>query len=369
MLKKSIKLSLWLTACAFAVQSIAAPLSIEEQGSFAVGGSVKTSEGVYAPLPDMVKGKESNNFVDVFNASIQAGGQTLHGDHATVFYQIPTNPRPYPLVFLHGAGQSMRTWQTTADGREGFQNIFLRYNFPVYLIDQPRRGQSGRSTVDAEVKATPDDQFWFAQFRIGTYPNFNQDVAFPQDKASLDQFFRQMTPNVGAFDAVVISDSIVKLFERTGNGVLVTHSQGGIVGWLVGMQSDKVKAIASFEPGNFPFPEGEVPPTITSKFGDIKPAVASKADFEKLTKMPIVIYFGDFIGDKPSDNQGEDQWRIRLSLAKQWADVVNKHGGNVKVVELPKVGIKGNTHFMMSDTNNVEVAKHLREWLKENKLD
>ena len=132
MLKKSAKLSLILTACAMAVQSFAAPLSIEQQGSFAVGGTVKTSEGSYQPLPEIAKGKTSNNFMDVFSASIQAGGQTLHDDHATVFYQIPTNPRPYPLVFLHGAGQSMRTWQTTPDGREGFQNIFLRKNYPVY---------------------------------------------------------------------------------------------------------------------------------------------------------------------------------------------------------------------------------------------
>lgn len=368
-MKKFAKLSTFLTACALAVQTYAAPLSIEQQGSFAVGGTVKTSEGTYNPTPDVVKGKESNNFLDVYSASIQSGGQTLHGDHAAVFYQIPSNAHQYPLVFLHGAGQSMRTWQTTADGREGFQNIFLRRQFPVYLIDQPRRGQAGQSTVEGKISATPDDQFWFAQFRIGTYPNFNQGVAFPQDAESLNQFFRQMTPNTGAFDGKVISDSVDALFNRIGDGVLVTHSQGGIVGWLAGMKNSHIKGIASFEPGNFPFPEGEVPPTITSKFGDIKPATASKADFEKLTKMPIVIYFGDFISEKTSDNQGEDQWRIRLALAKQWVDVVNKHGGDATVVELPKVGIKGNTHFMMSDTNNVEVADHLSAWLKEKGLD
>ena len=32
------------------------------------------------------------------------------------------------------------------DGREGFQNIFLRKNFSVYLIDQPRIGEAGLST-------------------------------------------------------------------------------------------------------------------------------------------------------------------------------------------------------------------------------
>ncbi|OOF58213.1 alpha/beta hydrolase [Rodentibacter myodis] len=366
---KLFKISLIAAACGLTVQTVAAPISIEQQGSFAVGGTVKTSEGVYNPEPDVVKDKDSNNFMDVFTASVQAGGQTLHGDHATVFYQIPTDARKNPLVFLHGAGQSMRTWQTTPDGREGFQNIFLRRRFPVYLIDQPRRGQSGRSTVDANVKAVPDDQFWFAQFRIGSYPDFAEGVAFPRDPKSLNQFFRQMTPNVGAFDANIISDSLDKLFDRIGSGILVTHSQGGIVGWLAGMKNEKINAIVAYEPGNFPFPEGEVPPTLKSRFGDVVPMSVPKAEFEKLTKRPIVIYFGDFIPDHLDGTQSGEQWYIRLQLAKQWAETVNKHSGDVTLVELPKAGIKSNTHFPFSDLNNLEVAEHLQEWLKAKGLD
>lgn len=85
--------------------------------------------------------------------------------------------------------------------------------------------------------------------------------------------------------------------------------------------------------------------------------------------MPIIIYFGDNISDKPSDIQGEDQWRIRLALARQWADTVNKHGGDVTVIHLPQAGIKGNTHFPMQDLNNDKVAEHLANWLKEKGLD
>ncbi len=73
-MKKFTKLSIFLIAYGLAVQTYAAPLSIEEQGSFAVGGSVKTSKGIYNPFPDTVKGKESNSFMDVYEASIQAGG-------------------------------------------------------------------------------------------------------------------------------------------------------------------------------------------------------------------------------------------------------------------------------------------------------
>lgn len=362
------------TALSLAIYSANAesqnPLIIEQQGSFAIGGVVKTSEGNYNPRPEITQTKISNDFMDVFKANITNGGQTLHGDHATVVYQTPNNAKTLPLIFLHGAGQSMRTWQTTPDGREGWNNLFLRKNYAVYLVDQPRRGLSGRATVDGSIIAIPDDQFWFAQFRMGEYPNFFQGVAFPQDEGSLDQFFRQMTPNTGQFDANVISDSLKALFERVGNGILVTHSQGGSPGWLTGIKApEKVKGIVAIEPGNFPFPEAEVPLVVESAYGNITPDSVKQADFDKLTKIPIIIYFGDNIADKPSKIQGEDQWRIRLGLAKKWAEVVNRHGGDVQVVRLPEVGIKGNTHFMMQDLNNAEVAEHLDRWLKEKGLD
>lgn len=368
-----MKISQKLTALAAltaATTAFSAPLTIEQQGTFAVGGTVVTSKGEYNARPPVTQGKTANNFMDVYNESVKLGGQTLHGDHATVHYQIPVNAHRLPLVFLHGAGQSARSWQTTPDGREGWDNLFLRQGYGVYLVDQPRRGQSGRSTVDASVPAVADDQFWFAQFRMGEYPKFFKGVAFPQDAASLDQFFRQMTPNIGAFDANLIAGSLKALFDRIGDGVLVTHSQGGIVGWLAGIQApERIKAIVAIEPGNFPFPEGEVPSEITSAFGNITPAKVSQADFAKLTRLPIVIYFGDNIADKPAKTQGEDQWRIRLALAKQWAEVVNKHGGNAQVIHLPEVGIKGNTHFPMQDLNNAEVAAHLANWLKQQGLD
>ena len=130
-------------AVAMANETFSEPLVIKEQGSFAAGGTVIPAKEPYNPL------------------NPQAAGQTLHGDHAYVFYQVPVHARKYPLVFLHGAGQSARTWETTPDGREGFQNIFLRRGFGVYLIDQPRRGDAGRSTVSATVEAKPDEQFWF----------------------------------------------------------------------------------------------------------------------------------------------------------------------------------------------------------------
>jgi len=352
----AISVSILLSACA---SSKHAPtdgaLMIQQQGSFAVGGTKIIASG---------------NF-DLNNA-LKPEGQTFHGDHAYVFYQIPVNARKYPLVFLHGAGGSKKTWETTPDGREGFQNIFLRRKFSVYLLDQPRRGEAGKSTVAGTITPSPDEQFWFTQFRIGNYPDYFHNVQFPKDTASLEQFFRQMTPNTGSFDAGIISDAVSKLFDKIGEGILVTHSQGGGPGWLTAIKNNKIKAIVAYEPySSFMFPKGELPQPIKSSglFGELKGVEVSSADFLHLTKIPIVVFYGDNIAKEPTTVWNKDHWRAGLEMASVWAATINKHGGDAMVIHLPEIGIYGNTHFPFSDLNNLQIADLLSKFLKEKGLD
>jgi hypothetical protein len=56
-------------------------------------------------------------------------------------------------------------------------------------------------------------------------------------------------------------------------------------------------------------------------------------------------------------------------MARLWRDTVNKHGGDVTVVHLPEIGIKGNTHFPFSDLNNVQIADLVSKYLAEKGLD
>lgn len=285
---------------------------IETKGSFAIGGTMLTAPG---------------NF-EVANA-LKPDGQTFHGDHAYVFYQVPPKARKFPLVFLHGAGQSKKTWETTPDGREGFQNLFLRKGFSVYLLDQPRRGEAGKSTVEAAIKPTPAEQFWFTQFRIGNSPDYFPNVQFPKDEASMEQFYRQMTPNIGAFDANVVTDAVSQLFDKIGDGVLITHSQGCGAGWLTAIKNDNVKAVVAYEPySGFVFPQGELPKPINSAglFGALSGVEIPLADFKKLTQKPIVIYYGDNIAKEPTKVWNKDHWRSGLEMARLWTAVINKHG-------------------------------------------
>jgi hypothetical protein len=328
------------------------PLVIQEQGSFAVGGSVITNPGSY----------------DAINRS--PAGQTVHGDHAYVFYQVPARARPLPLVMWHGIGQFSKTWETTPDGREGYQTIFLRRGFPVYVVDQPRRGRAGRATLPTTITPTPDEQDWFGTFRLGIWPDFFPGVQFARDPEALNQYFRQITPDTGPLDTRLAADAVTALFEKIGPAILVTHSHSGGMGWRVASRTGKVRAIVSYEPGSgFVFPQDEVPPPVPMAGGAMTAVGVPLSEFLPLTKIPIVIYYGDNIPAQQVANPGQDGWRARLVMARQWRDVVNRHGGDVTVVHLPELGIRGNTHFPFSDLNNVEVANLMSEFLRKKKLD
>ena len=317
-------------------------IRIAEQGSFAVGGTV---------LRDST-------------------GHTYHGDHAYVFYQKPVDARRYPLVFAHGVGQFSKTWETTPDGREGFQNIFLRRGFGVYLVDQPRRGNAGRSTETVTLSPAFDEEVWFNRFRVGIWPDYFEGVQFSRDPEALNQYFRQMTPTIGSVDFEVYSDAYAALFERIGPAIFVTHSQGGPVGWQTLLKTRNIRAIVSYEPGGgIPFPVGQVPEegrvlTLSKKTEGIEVPMDV---FLEYTKIPIVVYYGDNLPE--TDERPEIyEWTRRLHLMRRWAEMLNERGGDVTVIHLPEVGLHGNTHFPMSDLNNKEVAELMFQWLEERGL-
>ena len=345
------------------------PVVLQTQGSFTYGGTVVTGQD----------------------------GDTFHGDHGYVQYQIPAHVRRYPIVMWHGTNQFSKTWETTPDGRDGYQNIFLRRGFSTYILDQPRRGRAGRTTAGTTIPdATPDEAFSFTIFRMGVWvppesATFFNGVQVSRNPDSLNQWWRQITPNTG-FELLdgglsagpeaqrartenreFHSKAAAALFEKTGPAILLTHSGSGKYGWGTAMTTGNVKAIVAYEPVQFVFPASEPPadvpsdPTLAVLLG---PDFVSDAEFDKLTKIPIQIVFGDNIEfNTPSPIFGVEVWRIVVQRARQFADAVNSRGGNVEILFLPDIGIHGNTHFAFSDLNNVEVADQLSIWLKRKKLD
>lgn len=337
----------------------ASPIVLSTMGSFMFGGTVSSTEN----------------------------GDTFHGDHGYAQYYVPQKSRNYPLVMWHGIGQSGKTWETTADGREGYQALMPRRGWSVYIIDQPRRGRAGhtQSKVLGSSPTTEHESAAWDAFRLGVWvppasPTVYKDMQFPIDPSSIDQFFRWQTPNTGdepfpgVDHRIFMAKAVGDLLKRTGPSILITHSNSGQYGWTTAIENpDMVKAVVAYEPGAFSFPEGERPGEIpfknelAAKF--MQPQMVGMDDFMELTKIPIIIIYGDNIATELSDVFNVEIWRLASSRAKQFADTINRHGGDARVVFLPELGMKGNTHVPFADKNNIDVANQLSDWLHEKGLD
>lgn len=330
------------------------PIVIERQGQFPVGGTTVTRPGTFDP--DTFTGW-TNPVQD---------GQTYRCDHAFARYQIPIHARKLPLVFVHGFGSDGVCWETSPDGRDGFATLFLRGGYSTYVLDLPGRGHASRTSAEVTVKPVADEEFWFDIWRMGLWPRWNEGIQFPQDSLSVSNFFRQMVPDlsnhqldVGALDAMA---------DKIGDHILVTHSAGGFPGWMSAMNNSEVKGVVALEPGGFVFPENEVPEALPGLTGGLSGVPVANEKFMELTRKPIVIYFGDYIPESGATTLGGSNWEVRLKMAREFVCAINRHGGNATLVELPKIGIKGNSHFLMQELNNDVIAAHVAQWLESNGL-
>jgi hypothetical protein len=192
---------------------------------------------------------------------------------------------------------------------------------------------------------------------------------------TVDQLFRQRTPEIGASlndDYEVVLDAMNSLLQRIGRSILVLHSNSGKDGWRLRTRNERVAGIVAYEPSAFVFPENDPPADVDTKNERVqsitRPILVDPEEFQQLAGIPIQLVYGDNVRDVPSENIGAELWRVDLQRAKQFQAAINRIGGSVELLELPKIGVMGNTHFPFSDLNNVEVAQILVKFLEASHL-
>ena len=89
-----------------------------------------------------------------------------------------------------------------------------------------------------------------------------------------------------------------------------------------------------------------------------------KALLEK--KIPVIFYYGDYIGAEFTDVPAAAMWGMMASTADTFTEAYNAAGGSSTVVHLPDEGITGNDHFMFQDLNNDVIADHIESWIQAN---
>jgi len=140
----------------------------------------------------------------------------------------------------------------------------------------------------------------------------------------------------GRFGAGVKADALVKLLEQTGPAILIVHSASGGTGLeATRLRPDLVRAIVAVETVGSPTdPE------------DIRKHLADKV---------FIGVFGDHFEVRPMSGRHE--------ACETTAKLIRDAGGKAEVIWLPKLGIKGNTHLLMQDNNNDDIAQMLLDRL------
>lgn len=308
---------------------------LKDMGAFHVGGR----EAVLSGLP--VKTVEFT----VGPAKVDPNG-AYQVEQLYAQYYIPRNQKgKYPLLMWHGGGLTGVTWQTTPDGREGFETFFLRQGWAVYNSDAPERGRAGWAMYPEITKTDPvflTKENPYERFRIGDGPgSYNKDPAkikplpgnqFPSE--GYDNFTKQLVPRWTSTDEPTIA-AYIALVDKVCPCVVMSHSQSGLFAYKVAQaRPDKVKALVMLEPAGT---------------GDLATAALLK-------NTPSLSIYGDFIARDP-------RWMNGRAANMKFQDAIRAAGGKAELVNLPERGITGNSHMMMMDRNNLQIAELIQDWL------
>jgi hypothetical protein len=290
---------------------------LEAQGSFFVNG-----------VPFFTENGNSNIPGDTRNPGTATINQTY------VEFQIPAkkhNKIKYPVIMMPGGGHTQKIYESTPDGRDGWATHYLRNGLSVYLSDGVNRGSSSwdlTEVVLVDQGLLPFDSIpamnrythetaWL-QFRIGpTLYNPYPGGQFPVE--TFQQYTNQLVP---AFrDQPVMNplniEALVAVVDEVGPVILHMWSQSCPFGIAAALQRpDLVKGIVLVE-GN----AGALTPE----------QIAS------ISHIPVLVIDGD-------------NGRTRSGVAAQLGD-------NATSLWLPEdAGISGNSHVMMIEKNNLQIA-------------
>jgi pimeloyl-ACP methyl ester carboxylesterase len=348
------------------------PLSIAKQGYFFVGGK----------------------YFDTPNGKVMAG-------HAYVEYLIPQNrTHRFPLVMIAGGAMSAANFTGTPDGRDGWAQYFVARGYAVYLVDQVGRGRSpyvesvyGKSNLNTS-------RFLMERFvtvaRYKLWPQARLHTQWPGTAEPghpiYDQMQAQELPDIAnaPLREQLNRDAGVALFDKIGPAVLFTHSQSGAYGWAIAdARPALVKAIIAIEAGMRPFrnvefvgaPDyfrdgpvdkvwglGNVPLTFAPQVSDpselafvkqekpdapdLVACILQKEPARQLVNLngiPILILTSEAGFHATSDHCN--------SLFLEQAGVDNDF------LRLPDIGIHGNSHYLMLEKNNMQIAGVVGDWL------
>ena len=317
-------------------------------------------------------------------------------------FQIPSHQaHRYPVVMIHGGGQTGTNFTETPDGREGWAQFFLRKGYAVYVVDQAGRGRAAYEADLYGPTTKPDidnvtHRFTDAQ-RYNLWPQAHLHTQWPgtgePGDPTFDQFFASQVPGIADFALVqsLNRDALIALLEKIGPAILLTHSQSGPFGWLVAdARPELVKAILAVEPNGPPFFDLQTigapdwfhygaklrPWGVTAVPLNYSPAAASPSDLAiEEQEEPDAPEFAKCWLQKEPARQLPNLQKVPILMVTSESSFravddhctmkyLNQAGVRPTWTKLADIGIHGNGHMMMLEKNNLEIAEVMTRWLE-----
>jgi pimeloyl-ACP methyl ester carboxylesterase len=313
-----------------------------------------------------------------------------------VRYHFPAKvTQRYPIVMIHGAAQTGTNFTGTPDGRKGWADFFVERGYAVYVVDQPTRGRSAwMESVGplTRFSAAQLEQRFTNPAKHNLWPQAKLHTQWPGDGPSkgtrgdpvFDQFYASQVQYIGVNATVeqLNRDAGAALLDKIGPAIVLTHSQSGAVGWVIGDARPKlVKAIVAAEPTGPPFSSAVFDTNRARPYGITETAVAYDpplADPSQLVAVQQEQPDGPNLarcyaqGEPARKLANLSQIPIVILAAESSYHAVYDHctakyltqaGVNTTFVRLESVGIRGNGHMMMIEKNNLEIADFIDKWI------
>jgi pimeloyl-ACP methyl ester carboxylesterase len=307
--------------------------------------------------------------------------------------------QPYPIVLFHGNGQTGVDWQQTPDGRPGWAYYLMEQGYVIYMVDYPARGRSayipGGVHGDLGIRTAEQlETIWTNVGEKGNFPLKDNHTQWPggghRGDPIFDTFIKTQVQFAGRSTEMARFATIELLDEIGTPVILMTHSQGGGIGWGVAdARPDLVAAIVTIEPGG---PQISPVDTANVAYRDrignawgptnypltYDPPVADPAEIETVLEET-----SDQPGEIPCYLQAEPARRL-VNLADipvlamsadgtyhrvfdacipKW---LSQAGVDAEFVRLEDVGISGNGHMMMLELNSDDIIAFIDGWIQEN---
>jgi pimeloyl-ACP methyl ester carboxylesterase len=380
-------------------------------------GSCLDSAVTWAADEALTISKQGNFYIG--GKYVESNGDMPMVGQAFVEYQIPQRQtHPYPIVMIHGGGQTGSGWISTPDGRDGWAIYFLRRGYAVYVVDQVARGRSAYIADVYGRSRTQTREYVMQRFstseRYDLWPQAKLHTQWPGNAqpgdAVFDNYFASNVPSMDnrEMQSKMNVEALSALLDRIGPSIVLVHSQSGQYGWpLAQARPELVKAIVAAEPSGPPVHDVVVPGA--TRFGmDFANATAVEGteifrDDPRLKRYGLadnpMVYSPAVTPESPLAFVQQDKaeapdvvkcWRQKEPARKLFAvgdrpilylaaeasfyapyshctvGYLKQAGVDVSFVKLADIGLRGNGHMMMMEKNSDAIAQVIIEWLDKN---